>query len=341
MRQYSDLALARRSVWRPLLVVLAVLTCASGARASGIDSDSRAERALAEDKPKKDSLQTRWFNSKPAEPDPETEAPALTEAQHRALFPDLQVQTNASTPFKVSAGIIAPFQLFMVGLGADYYVLSRLRLNALASIGATFADPHGKHWEASFYAETGIGIAALRWQSSTTVTWPVPNREGQPSKAAGLRVIVPSSHSLEVEGGAMNGRAVLFRCTGNCVPQPNSDSTYAKASMQITMPYAGLRYVYFRRAWSASAHIGVKQRFQLAGDVIFPPFVRPAPDLVGVGPRRISRNRVGFRVMSQLPFLGCSAAGNCFGLDVGAGVLPVPAELFLTVSATVLWAERT
>jgi len=322
------------------VAALTVLTWAPSTVAAGIDSDSQTERALANDEHRHSGSLGNWY--KPVNPRHRAasdEAPALTEAQLRAVFPDLQVQTSPSIPFKVVLGIIAPFQLYAVGIGTDLYVLPRLRLNAIVTLGATLAHPYRKEWELNVYGEAGVGVAVLRWPSSTTVTWPVPRLESKPSTGNELKVDLPSSHSLEVEGGIISGHAVLFRCTADCAPQPTSWSTYLKAARQVVMPYAGLRYVYFRRAWSARAHIGAKQQFQLAADVVFRPFVQPASDLVNLSADRIGRRQMGFRVMSQLPFFGCSYSGRCVGVEVGAGYLPSPADLFLTLKVTTLWTE--
>jgi len=317
---------------------LGALSWAASARAAGIDSDSQAERAFADDEPKRDSLQERWFRATPQKTEAEAEVPVLTETELRKLFPDLQVQTRQSLPFKLFFGVIAPFQFYAVGIGSDTYVLPWLRLNALVSLGAMLAHPYRKEWEANFYGEAGIGIAALRWQSSTTITWPVPRLEGKPSGKE-LHALVPSAHAVEIEGGVMTGHAALFRCTADCAPEAGSQSTYAKAAAQISMPYAGLRYVYFRRAWSAKASIAVAQRFQLAAQLVLRPFVQPARELVNLSTDTISRQALGFRVLSQLPLFGCAAWGGCAGLDVGAGLLPSPRDLFLTVSVTAVWAE--
>ncbi len=321
------------------LAVLAVAAVPSGAQAAGIDSDSQAERALADDRPKTEPIVRAWSSPPPTDQESEDDTAALTEAELRRLFPDLQVKTSSSTPFKVLLGAFVPFQLIAIGVGTDVHVGERLRLSALVSLGTTIAHPYRREWETNVYAEVGLGMAALRWSSGTTSIWPVPKLEGKAPSGRELRVVLPSTHSFELEGGVMSGHAVLFRCTANCAPEPSSDSTYVKAALQVAMPYAGIRYAYFRKASSASAHISVTQQFQLATHLIFRPFEQPSPDLWNFGVERVRRRDLGFRVLTRLPLFGCSASGRCVSIDLGAGLLPSPTELFLSWALRVLWAE--
>jgi hypothetical protein len=319
--------------WIGRIATLTALTVATNAQGAGIDSDSQSERALADDKPTKGSL-ADWYRGKSPEPQ-EDEAAPLTEQELRALFPDLEVETTESTPFRMFLGTVAPFQLFGVGVGTDFYVWSRLRLSSSLILGAMAADPGRMDWEFNVYGEAGVGIAAFRWQSRKAITWPVPKLRSKPIEGE-LRAIVPSAHALEVEVGALSGHHMLYRCTGNCAAQESSEREYTKAALQVVMPYAGLRYVYFRRASSQRAHISVAQRFQLGVHAVLRPFVQPAADLVNEGTQKISRHKVGFRVVSQLPFGGCKPAGICEGLDLAIGWLPSPASFYLSATATFL-----
>jgi hypothetical protein len=313
-------------------MVLAAVACVTRARAAGIDSDSKAERALGEEKPARRGSTDEWFGVAPTESGSERVDPPLTEKELRELFPDLEVETTHSSPLKVSVGVLAPFQLYGLGLGTDMYVSSRLRVNAIVSFGMTLAHPYRRDWELNTYAEAGLGVVALRWNSHATVAWPDPRRLAQTTMPE-RHALVPSAHSIEVEAGVLSGHAVLFRCTADCM-DPSSASTYDKAALQVTMPYAGLRYVYFRRATSRRAGISVAQRFQLAVHLVTRPFVQPDANLLGLSTDPIARYPLGFRLVSHLPLAGCTLSGICGGLDVGVGFLPSPASPYLTVGGT-------
>jgi hypothetical protein len=294
------------------------------------------DAALAQDD--KPQGRTLWHNSvkdPKSEEEPDLE-PVMTTDELRRAYPDLELRTNPGSTLSVSTGTLYPFQSIALTVATDIYVLPRLRLSSLVSAG--FLHTFKNDWQFNVYAEAGFGVVAARWQSQTVAQLPVVAARFHRQDATDgpiARAVVPSSHSLELEGGALTGRYALYRCTANCDAESDSQSR-EDASTQLVMPYAGLRYVYYRMARSQQAPFRSASRFQVAADLLVAPFNPPDPRLFSVlWDHHPSRHPVGGRVVFRLPAFKCALLGPCFGLDLTGGYLPTPSDVLAAVSLSV------
>jgi hypothetical protein len=239
------------------------------------------DAALTDDKPQGRTL---WHNSV-RDPDPEPEPdlePVMTTDELGRAYPDLELQTTPGTTLTVSTSTLYPFQSIALAIGTDVYALPRLRLSVFLSAG--FLNAASDHWRFSVYAEAGVGVVVARWQSQIIAHLPVVAarfRRQDPTDGPMARAVVPSSHSLELEAGALTGYYDLYRCTANCDSEP-SVRTREAAGKQLVIPYAGLRYVYYRLARSQQAPFRSTSRFQVATHVLVAPFNPPDPRLFRV-----------------------------------------------------------
>lgn len=287
----------------------------------------------------------------PAAAQQETEAePPLTTAQLRQRYPDLELRvTPPPTLTLLVPTAIYPFQTLGIGLGFDMYALPRLRLSAIMAIGGSIGGVNGR-WEFSAYGELGVGVAVLRWPGQAVARLPSPAAlnfrskrsagerfilgEESPPEESFFHAIVPASHSLEVEVGALSGHYPLYRCTENCTGEPGVSPTKESASVQATLIYAGLRYVYYRSARSARPPLSSLAGFEAAVDALNNPFSRPAPEVFNLSDHHPSHDPVGVRVKLGVPALKCSVGGSCLGVDLMGGYLPSPASAMFSVNAT-------
>jgi hypothetical protein len=293
------------------------------------------DAALADDKPRGRTL---WHNSvKDPEPEPEPDLePVMTTDELRRAYPDLELETNPGTTVTVSTSVLYPFQSIALAIGSDVYALPRLRVSAFLSAG--FLNAASASWRFSVYGEGGIGLVVARWQSQTIAHLPVVAarfRRQDPTDGPIARAVVPSSHALELEGGVLSGYYALYRCTANCDSEA-SVRTRETAGKQLVIPYAGLRYVYYRLARSKQAPFRSASRFQVAAHVLVAPFDPPDPQLFRVlWEDHPSHDPVGGRIVFRLPAFKCAILGPCFGLDFTAGYLPSPSDFLGSVSVSV------
>lgn len=264
----------------------------------------------------------------------EEREPALTTEELRSAYPDLQLQATPPTALTISFTSIYPFQELGVALGADVYALPRLRLSGLFSAGAT--SDINDEWHGSFYAEAGIGVAMLRWSSEATVELPVPAarfRYQPEDDAPRLRAIVPSSHSLELEVGVLTGRYPFYRCTANCTSNADGTSpTQRDAGLQETLPYAGLRYVYYRRASSEQAPFRSLSGVQVAVDALINASKPPDASLFNLYNDHPFHSPVGARIALRVPAVRCFKHGPCSGFNLMAGYLPNPSDALFSIN---------
>jgi hypothetical protein len=281
---------------------------------------------------------TVWHNSvKDPEPEVEPELePVMTTDELSRAYPDLELQTTPGTTLTVSGSTLYPFQSIALAVGTDIYVLPRLRLSSFLSAG--FLQTFDERWVFSLYAELGVGVGVARWRSQTVAQLPVVAarfRRKDPTDGPIARAIVPSSHSLELEAGALTGHYALYRCTANCDSE-TSLRVREPAGKQLLIPYAGLRYVYYRLARSKQAPFRSASRFQVATHVLVAPFDPPDPQLFSaLWDHHPSHHPVGGRVVFRFPAFKCAILGPCFGLDLTAGYLPSPSDVIASVSVSV------
>lgn len=332
-------------MWRVWAMAIAL-----GFGVQGIARAQPQDDAALADEPKKQA----WPSAGPgrgAAAQQETEAePALTTAELRQRYPDLELRViPPPTLTLLVPTAIYPFQTLGMGLGYDMYALPRLRLSAIVAIGGSIGGVNGR-WEFSAYGELGVGVTALRWPGQAVARLPGPAAikfrskrgtaerlllgEESPPEESFFHAIVPASHSLEVEAGAFSGHYALYRCTENCTGAPGASPTKESASMQVTLIFAGLRYVYYRSARAARPPLGSLASFEAAVDAISNPFLRPAPDVFNLSDHHPSHHPVGVRVKLRVPALQCSVGGSCLGVDLMGGYLPSPASAMFSINAT-------
>jgi hypothetical protein len=176
----------------------------------------------------------------------------------------------------------------------------------------------------------------VRGQSETTVKLPVRvprlsrNDSDEPPR---MRLgIVPSSHSLEVEAGMLSGYYALYRCTAACDEPQVSARTMANAGRQLAVPFAGLRYVYYRFARSRETPFRAKQRFLLGADVLTRPIDNPAAGLQNVRGKVIEQSPVGGRVAIQFPGFQKNPNSLAMSMDLTLGYLPSPSDVIVHAS---------
>lgn len=331
--------------WRVWAVVF---TLGFGVR--GIAYAQPQDDAALADEPRAKNAWPISGRGAPAAARQETEAePPLTTAELRQSYPDLELRFVPPPRVTLFLAAIYPFQTLGVGLGTDIYVLPQLRLSATSAIGGSIG-PLDEQWELSLYGELGVGFAVLRWPGQTIARLPGRNAlnfrskrgtaerfllgEESPPDESFFQAIVPTSHSLELEVGAFTGHYGLYRCTENCDGVPGISPTKESASVQATVLYAGVRYVYYRSAHSAQAPFRSVSGFEAAVDAITNPFSRPAADVFNRYNHHPSHDPVGLRVKLRIPALKCSVGGSCAGIDLMGGYLPSPADAMASVNLT-------
>jgi hypothetical protein len=271
---------------------------------------------------------------RPPEEDEEDLEPAQTIEQVRKSYPDLQVWRTQPTTLTVFSGAFYPFQAVALGLSVDAYLHDRFRLSGLVTGGFAYGLKNKTAW--SGYADSSIGVAVLRFASSTTVTLPIVAarfRQQEAGDGPVVRAVVPSSHSIEVQAGAFSGRYFLYRCLDDC--DAMREPTYEDASRYVTIPYFGVRYVYYRLARSEQAPFRSTSRFQLGVDVLTAPFGAPDAALFNGYNDHPAHSPVGARVTTHLPGLKCAILGPCLSIGLSVGYLPSPSDVLASVNLEV------
>lgn len=263
------------------------------------------------------------------------DAPPLSLQQLRQEYSDLEVAATPQSGIGFFLGSVVPFQAFALGLNADLYALPRLRFSGFATLGIS-PTLNGESM-ISGYAEGSVGVAVLQSIRETSVNLPVPTPRlpvGPGAPVAKQRGMVPVSHSLELEIGALTGQYTLYECTDNCIdangfPTAVEDRTMQRAGSQLAIPFAGLRYVYYRWARSKNTPFRSIQRFQIAAHVLTRPFNDPAPGLQKTTGQVIKQQDVGGRVIFQFPGFQRSPDALAFSVDMTLGWLPSPSDAIL------------
>lgn len=260
------------------------------------------------------------------------EGPPLTLEQLHQEYSDLEAQATPRSGLGLFIGGLVPFQLMAVGLGADVYAIPRLRLSAFVSVG--MSPTLNRESFVNGYVEASVGVAVLRSVGLTSVRLPEPptrlklDPQAPPRFQRGL---VPRSHSLEVEAGILSGQYVLYECLADC-QEPVQARRMRRAGSQLAVPFAGVRYVYFRWARSLKTPFRSAQRFQAAAQLLSRPINNPEPGLQDVRGRTIERRPVGGRVILQFPGVQRSPDSLAFSADLTVGYLPSPSDAIVQVS---------
>lgn len=286
---------------------------------------------LADDGPTKPQGRTLWRVDRKLEPELQ---PVMSTAELRAGYPDLELRTVPGATVTVGISTIYPLQAIAFGVGTEFYLQDVVRVSSFLSCGLT--PTVNEQWQFSLFGELGLGVPILRRRSETVVELPIIAARLRRQEPEGpiARAVVPSGHSLEVEAGMLSGTYNLYRCTANCdgvSPLP----TREPVGMRLWVPYAGLRYVYYRLARSEQAPFRSASRFQMAADVLVAPYDPPDPDLFNLYDEHPSNDRIGGRVVLKLPAITCTMLGPCFGIDMSGGYLPSPADVLVTFGLSV------
>jgi hypothetical protein len=305
-----------------------------------VRAQPQADAALADDPKRTDSL-ARWRTARATEEPPLTTAePPLTTAELRDAYPDLELSATPHRRVGLFLGAVAPFQLIALGFSADVYFLPRFRVSSFVTGGAL---KNSQESRISMYAELGLGLVLGRWRRTTTIALPAPSSSPSTARSystdtAVLHGTVPVSHSLEVELGAITGYYPLYRCVDGCITTASTRPTLERFdARQLLIPFAGLRYGYYRWARSRSVPFRSTQRFEVSADLLTRPVNNnPPPGLVDADARPIKRGTVGARVTLRLPAIQTSPTAPAIGLDVVAGYLPSPGDVILQFSFSVL-----
>lgn len=323
---------------------------AKSARAQPQDDAALADSE--EHIPAATSGSTLWPSRPEPKPEEEDSEPVLTTAELGRAYPDLELRTAPSWNMTVIGQGIYPFQAVAIGLGVDAYPIERLRLSAVATGGVIPAV--NDRWTYSLYGELGLGIVVARWASQTVVELPViaaryyrPRRgpvaryfwgDDRPTGGPMVRALVPSSHSLELEGGAFTGRYPYYRCVADCDEDP-SQVAHANedASKQLVFLYAGVRYVYYRWARSAQAPFRSLGWFEASVDAVTNPAKPDDAQLFNPYDSPPSHGPIGVRVKLRIPAIKCIANGPCLGFDVMGGYLPSPADALASINLVGAW----
>lgn len=284
------------------------------------------DAALADDAPHHGDRTVWPGQSGKARPQEEAEQdPPISTAELRKSYPDLALRETPAFTVTAGTGTLYPFQTISAGLGVDLYVLPRLRVNAFLSGGLA---PSLNGWNNSLYADAGVGVAFVRWHGETTVDLPVVAarfRRQDPSDGPFIHANVPTTHSFELEGGILTGYYQLARCKADCDLPWHLNQPYDDESEQLKLPYAGLRYTYFRWAKSELAPFRSSSHFAAAVDVLMSPFELADTALFKLSGGHPTRGRVGARVNLRIP-VRCKILWPCWAVSVTGGYLPSPGD---------------
>lgn len=281
--------------------------------------------------------------------------PPLTTDELRKAYPDLELKTTQTFFLSVIGAGIYPFQAAALGLGVDAYLFERLRLSAVATGGGV--PTAGDAWTYSLYGEAGVGFVIARWPGQTVAALPVlaaryyrPRRgpaeryllgDDRPTGGPVVRAIVPTSHSLELEGGAFTGRYPLYRCTAHCDEDPGVVAHVKEdAGLQVAFLYAGVRYVYYRWARSEQAPFRSMAWFEAAVDALTNPFTPDDAGLFNLYDNHPSHGPLGVRVKLRAPAIKCIPNGPCLGVDLMGGYLPSPADATFSINVIGVWQRH-
>jgi hypothetical protein len=273
--------------------------------------------------------------------------PAMTTEELRRAHPDLELRVMPPPTLTVFLTGMYPFQSLGFGLGLDMYALPRLRLSAIGTAGIVGAV--NDELRVSLYAEAGVGFVVLRWPGQATAELPsLATRSFHSSRTAFDRfmlgdeapparlyahALVPSSHSLELAGGLFTGTYPLYRCTEHCNEDPGvAPHTNEDASSQVTLLYAGVRYVYYRWARSAQVPFRSLAGFEAGIDAIANPFTPADTNLFNLYDHHPSHHPVGARVKLHIRGLKCALSGPCLGLNLMGGYLPSPSDALFSIN---------
>lgn len=265
-------------------------------------------------------------------------------------FPSLRTRAEPRLLQGSLGFALRPFYL-LVGIEGtlDAYPVPWLRLGALYSMGVGF-EVDGDQFVGGFaqYGEAAVGFRVWGKHSETATDLQLRRSVGgygealpgwlRPEKGAFadvVPVLLPSSHQVFVEGGALTGLAALQRCTANCdaTSTVTTERQYTNASTQLLIPFAGLRYVYYSEAIMAKPRVNLVRYGQLFGHVLLHAFNAPSFEAYHVGQEPAARAALGMRVGGELPLSSlCVAAllgGVCGQGGASIGYTPYPAFVLL------------
>lgn len=257
------------------------------------------------------------------------DSPRLSPGELSRMLPDLE--TAEAPPTLLVApqlGMHVPYQVLGVGLSADVYALTWLRLSALYYFG--FSPTHNDV-QATSYAEASLGVRVFARASQTALD--LTTRAIAYADPVTLKAFVPSSHSLFVEGGALIGFFSSARCTANCELAVYDEEGLVADDRQYVLPFAGLRYVYFYRATSEHARLRNRTYLQVYAHAIGRAFNAPSHTLYSWRGDPFDRSPIGGRIGVDVPpprfcladavlHTGCAQAG------VALGYTPTPGFVF-------------
>lgn len=265
--------------------------------------------------------------------------PPMTTAELRRAYPDLQVRDVPPLTLGIYVNSVYPLQTFGLGVGLEVYALPRLRLSVMGAVGAS--QVANDEWSPSFYTEASMGVVLLRGTGRTVAELPSSASrhfrskrtafdrfmlgEEQPPAELYDHALVPTSHSLELEGGLFSGLYPLYRCTAQCDQDP-TERTKADASRQVTLLFAGVRYVYYRWARSRLAPFRTLAGFEAAVDAIHNPVAPVDPQLFNLYNTHPSHDPIGVRVNLRFRGVKCTDDGPCVGFNLMGGYLPSPSD---------------
>ena len=300
-------------------------------------AEEPAEPEELEERPKNEA-QARLQRKRQLEAEMAATLP-LTSAEMRQAYPDLEIDNTPHVKLGIFLGALVPFQVLGFGLSTDIYVAQPLRLSGFTSLGITPGLNNKPVWNA--YAEVGLGFVLAQWMRETTVKLPVrvvrpglgrvsvsPATEDPVMR----RGTLPVAHSLKLEAGMISGYYGLWRCTADCENPDFSERTLEGRATQLAVPFAGVRYVYYRWARSLETPFRSVQRFQFAADVVTRPINDPEPGLLNVRGKVIKQSPVGARFIFKLPGFQKDPNSLAASLDFTVGYFPSPSDLILLTS---------
>jgi len=289
-----------------------------------------------------------------ARDDARDEDEALSGEQLRERFPGLKTRAEPRV-LQGAVGFGGNFIYLPLNVEGrlDLYPRPWLRVGLEYALGLGFKW-NGRETDLTFaqYGEAVLGVRVLGALSEADVDLQLSHSIGGYGEALprALRprgsvfaanvvpVLLPSSHGLFVEGGALTGYIGLKRCTTTCGGTEDLNPQYASVARQLVMPFAGLRYVYYSEAYIPRPSTMRIRYTQVFAHVLFRPYNQPRGDLSYLGDGRVDRSALGMRVGAVFPVSPfCLNAlvlgGRCAQTSLSLGYTPFPAILMFEFHA--------
>jgi hypothetical protein len=247
-------------------------------------------------------------------------------------IPDLEIREGPA-PLRALflLGTNYPFQLLAIGGGLELRAPSWLHVGLTYTIGFAVAEQDTTLF--GQYAEAAIGLRLHHALTQRDVDI-FPKKRPSPvngvtavSPRPELKVSLPSSQSLFIEGGAFTGLIQFANCAGDC--SENSESDWTRRPRQLFYPFGGLRYLYFVDVSSRSKpQLTRRQEIEVRAHLIGKPANQLASATHWGNDEELERASLGAHVGLRFP---TCRDGRCAKRVLAGGYLPLPAGPYFEV----------